>query len=121
MNIFKVQIDSFVSLSDTRVVASVHITCNRSAPFMSIASEMKKILHKHSIHATTIQPEYIDEQDQVSAILSSRLSCFSSYIQQQDTESSCLLQCSSSKCEDSRCCKSKLTKRGDHKKKATHL
>jgi hypothetical protein len=43
------------------LVASLHITCLRSCNFMKLASTMKGILHSYGIHATTIQPELVDE------------------------------------------------------------
>jgi len=70
-------------LSNDLLVASLHITCLRSCNFMKLASTMKGILHSYGIHATTIQPELVDEN----------------YTKGED----CLLRCQT-KCVEVSCC-----------------
>jgi len=70
-------------LSNDLLVASLHITCLRSCNFMKLASTMKGILHSYGIHATTIQPELVDED--------------------YKKEADCLLRCQM-KCEEMSCC-----------------
>ncbi|KAJ7597114.1 cation efflux protein [Mycena floridula] len=45
-------------LSESKIVASVHVLTARSHDFMPIASKIRKALHHHGIHSSTIQPEY---------------------------------------------------------------
>ncbi|EIN14213.1 cation efflux protein [Punctularia strigosozonata HHB-11173 SS5] len=45
-------------LSETKVVASVHVTTSRQHDFMTVAARIRKELHHQGIHSTTIQPEY---------------------------------------------------------------
>eukprot|EP01119_Soliformovum_irregulare_P006922 TRINITY_DN19331_c0_g1_i1.p1 TRINITY_DN19331_c0_g1~~TRINITY_DN19331_c0_g1_i1.p1 ORF type:complete len:431 (-),score=64.41 TRINITY_DN19331_c0_g1_i1:12-1304(-) len=70
-------------LSSTLIVASIHVTCHRNVNFMTLASKIKSVLHRQSIHASTIQPEFLDDDDA--------------------TEDMCLLECAKG-CEDDTCC-----------------
>ncbi|KAE9411036.1 cation efflux protein [Gymnopus androsaceus JB14] len=45
-------------LSETKVVASVHVMTSRKHDFMPVASKIREALHHHGIHSSTIQPEY---------------------------------------------------------------
>ncbi|KAF9650506.1 cation efflux protein [Thelephora ganbajun] len=45
-------------LSETKVVASVHISASRDHDFMHVAAQIQEALHHCGIHSTTIQPEY---------------------------------------------------------------
>jgi len=45
-------------LTPTKNIGTLHITCNKNADFMAIVAQLKQVLHKHEIHATTIQPEF---------------------------------------------------------------
>lgn len=47
-------------------VGTVHIACRKDTDFMSLAGRVKRILHKHNIHATTIQPEFISQPSEPS-------------------------------------------------------
>jgi len=46
-------------LSETKVVASVHISASREYDFMQVAAQIQEALHNCGIHSTTIQPEYL--------------------------------------------------------------
>jgi zinc transporter 1 len=46
-------------LSETKVVASVHISASREYDFMRVAARIREVLHHCGIHSTTIQPEYM--------------------------------------------------------------
>jgi zinc transporter 1 len=46
-------------LSETKVVASVHISASREYDFMHVAAQIQEALHRCGIHSTTIQPEYM--------------------------------------------------------------
>ena len=45
-------------LSETKVVASVHVMASRDHDFMNVALEIRRALHERGIHSSTIQPEY---------------------------------------------------------------
>ncbi|KAF8898665.1 cation efflux protein [Infundibulicybe gibba] len=45
-------------LSESKIVASVHVLASRNHDFMPIAAKIRKALHHHGIHSSTIQPEY---------------------------------------------------------------
>ena len=47
-------------LVDGMIISSVHLRCDRSADFMAIATQAKKVFHRHGIHSSTIQPELVD-------------------------------------------------------------
>jgi zinc transporter 1 len=53
-------------LSDTKIIGTVHASCNKNSDFYKIATEMKAILHKYGVHATTIQPEFVDSPEEVN-------------------------------------------------------
>jgi len=46
-------------LSETKIVASVHVLAERKYDFMRIAAQIRRELHHLGIHSSTIQPEYI--------------------------------------------------------------
>ncbi|KAG6902914.1 hypothetical protein C0995_010084 [Termitomyces sp. Mi166 len=45
-------------LSESKVIASVHVLTSRNHDFMPIAFKIREALHHHGIHSSTIQPEY---------------------------------------------------------------
>lgn len=45
-------------LSESRLVASVHVLASRKHDFMQVAADIRKALHDRGIHSSTIQPEY---------------------------------------------------------------
>ncbi|KAH7931047.1 cation efflux protein [Leucogyrophana mollusca] len=45
-------------LSESKIVASVHVMASRNHDFMPVAADIRKALHHHGIHSSTIQPEY---------------------------------------------------------------
>jgi zinc transporter 1 len=44
-------------LSETTVVASVHVMITPGVEYMDVASGIRKVMHRHGIHSVTIQPE----------------------------------------------------------------
>jgi solute carrier family 30 (zinc transporter), member 1 len=52
-------------LSETKIIASVHINASRKIDFMPVASNIRRILHEHGIHSSTIQPEYHPNRESV--------------------------------------------------------
>ncbi|KAF8508140.1 cation efflux protein [Gautieria morchelliformis] len=45
-------------LSEDKIVASVHVWVARDREYMHIAHAIRKILHDHGVHSSTIQPEF---------------------------------------------------------------
>ena len=45
-------------LSESKLVASVHVLASRNHDFMPVAEKIRKALHHLGIHSCTIQPEY---------------------------------------------------------------
>lgn len=45
-------------LSESKIVASVHVMASRNHDFMPIAANIRKAMHLNGIHSSTIQPEY---------------------------------------------------------------
>ncbi|EPT03940.1 hypothetical protein FOMPIDRAFT_1022099 [Fomitopsis schrenkii] len=45
-------------LSESKIVASVHVMASRNHDFMPVAAAIRKALHHQGIHSSTIQPEY---------------------------------------------------------------
>ncbi|KAF4623470.1 hypothetical protein D9613_001874 [Agrocybe pediades] len=45
-------------LSESKIVASVHVLASRNHDFMPIAVKIRKVMHDLGIHSCTIQPEY---------------------------------------------------------------
>ncbi|PCH33790.1 cation efflux protein [Wolfiporia cocos MD-104 SS10] len=45
-------------LSETKIVASVHVKPKGDHDFMTVAADIRAALHHHGIHSSTIQPEY---------------------------------------------------------------
>lgn len=50
-------------LSESKVIASVHVHASRKHDFMKIATEIRQLLHDRGIESTTIQPEYYHPRD----------------------------------------------------------
>ncbi|KAG7450431.1 cation efflux protein [Guyanagaster necrorhizus] len=46
-------------LSETKIIASVHVLASRNHDFMPVAAKIREALHHHGIHSSTIQPEYL--------------------------------------------------------------
>jgi len=81
-------------LSETKIIASVHINASREVEFMPIASDIRRILHQHGIHSSTIQPEYHPDDHAAAEETPKRMSC--------------LITCppDSASCVDQACCPS---------------
>ncbi|GJF00394.1 cation efflux protein [Phanerochaete sordida] len=45
-------------LSESKIVASVHVMASRKHDFMPVAADIRRVLHERGIHSSTIQPEY---------------------------------------------------------------
>ncbi|EJD03835.1 cation efflux protein [Fomitiporia mediterranea MF3/22] len=58
-------------LSESNVVASVHVLASRKRDFMQVAADIRKALHDRGIYSSTIQPEYHSSRQLQSAGTSS--------------------------------------------------
>ena len=63
-------------LSESKVVASVHVLASRKHDFMQVAVDIRKALHDRGIHSSTIQPEYHPTRHSVSGPSSSIAVCY---------------------------------------------
>lgn len=51
-------------LAGDRIIASAHIRCHNLQDYMRIAEKVKEFFHNEGIHSTTIQPEFIDVENE---------------------------------------------------------
>lgn len=51
-------------LAGDRIIASAHIRCHNLQDYMRIAGRVKEFFHDEGIHSTTIQPEFVDIDNQ---------------------------------------------------------
>lgn len=49
-------------LSDTKLIASLHVLVRSRQAYMELGSKIRKLLHGYGIHSATIQPEFIEDQ-----------------------------------------------------------
>lgn len=85
-------------LAGDRIIASAHIRCHNLQDYMRIAEKVKEFFHNEGIHSTTIQPEFIDLDNEES--------------QDGKTDDDCALDCPSTQrtqCLPQTCCGVKRT------------
>ncbi|KZO96236.1 cation efflux protein [Calocera viscosa TUFC12733] len=80
-------------LSETRVVASVHVWVSKAKQYMNVASKIRKVFHDHGIHSCTIQPEFHPE---IEAPDEGQI--------RTDEDTSCLIACDGEMCDENLCC-----------------
>lgn len=80
-------------LSEKTVVASVHVMVSRGHEYMAVAEQIRKALHEHGVHSSTIQPEFGESADDHSAGGSSDV-----------TQTACLIRCPPDSCGEDTCC-----------------
>ncbi|KAF8587584.1 cation efflux protein [Ramaria rubella] len=49
-------------LSETKIVASVHVRVSPRREYMHVTQDVRRILHEHGVHSCTVQPELIIAQ-----------------------------------------------------------
>lgn len=49
-------------LSDIKLIASLHVLLRSRESYITLSSEIRKLLHGYGIHSATIQPEFIEDQ-----------------------------------------------------------
>ncbi|RWS00590.1 zinc transporter 1-like protein [Dinothrombium tinctorium] len=76
-------------LAGDRIIASAHIRCHNLHDYMQIAEKVKEFFHNAGIHSTTIQPEFIDLENEYH----------------KENEASCVLDCpQNTSCVAQTCC-----------------
>lgn len=63
---YSIQLDDVLSvhevhvwqLSDTKLIASLHMRLRTYANYMEVATNVRRLLHRYGIHSATIQPEF---------------------------------------------------------------
>ena len=78
-------------LSESKVIASVHVHTSQKHDFMPIAVKIREVLHYHGIHSSTIQPEYLRPGTEVSFSHFCRF--FTRLNMRHQGEASCLVLC----------------------------
>ncbi|CEG84171.1 Putative Cobalt uptake protein COT1 [Rhizopus microsporus] len=108
-------------LSDTKLIASLHVLIESREKYMDLASQIRGLLHSFGIHSATIQPEFIDDKkiDQALSIMpkeeninqsgtlndtSSDIASDHSSGQDLQNSSTCLLRCTEDSCLENNCC-----------------
>jgi zinc transporter 1 len=95
-------------LSETKIIASVHINVSREVDFMLVASDIRNILVQHGIHSSTIQPEYRDTvPEERSKVRHPEKHEVCSTDSQPSQDMNCLISCppDSACCADHACCR----------------
>lgn len=82
-------------LSDTKMVASMHVMIPKEADAMRVQSEVQNVLHGYGVHSTTVQPEVVGSLGTVQVGNNKR-----SFVVGEDD---CLLRCAT-ECTEERCC-----------------
>jgi len=74
-------------LSDTKHVATVHITVYSDSDFSQVALKIKQLFHTYGVHSTTVQPEYVEQS-----------------IESKNKQYDCNLACEAPSCRKMMCC-----------------
>ncbi|WVQ85358.1 hypothetical protein IAT38_007523 [Cryptococcus sp. DSM 104549] len=74
-------------LSESTVVASVHVLIVPGQDYMVVANGIRQSMHTHGIHSVTIQPEFYSDE-----------------VDQQSIGDACLIRCPPDQCGGDTCC-----------------
>ncbi|GAA5808902.1 hypothetical protein MFLAVUS_002301 [Mucor flavus] len=112
-------------LSDTKLIASLHVLLKSRQGYMKLGSQIRKSLHGFGIHSATIQPEFIedtlDEKAHYDDDIDSENKLIIHGVEQvpnspgmnsvvslneelQNNSSTCLLRCIEDSCLENNCC-----------------
>ncbi|KAI8348021.1 cation efflux family-domain-containing protein [Choanephora cucurbitarum] len=104
-------------LSDTKLIATLHVLIRSRKDYMATATEIKKILHRYGIHSVTLQPEFIEDQidekyidceNQTEKESSSSIKVIRTQASKETltegSSSTCFLRCLDESCLESSCC-----------------
>ncbi|RWS26346.1 zinc transporter 1-like protein [Leptotrombidium deliense] len=87
-------------LAGDRIIASAHIRCHNLHDYMQIAEKVKEFFHNAGIHSTTIQPEFIDLENEYH----------------KENEANCVLDCpEKTSCVAQTCCGPQKDSKGSPK------
>ncbi|GAA94015.1 hypothetical protein E5Q_00662 [Mixia osmundae IAM 14324] len=90
------------SLSESVLVASVHVLVPSKTDYVEISDRIRTVLHSYGIHSSTIQPEIIGEQRiRPTKPTVGQLATLSEV---EAVDDSCYVQCVSADCADGSCC-----------------
>ncbi|OCF41382.1 solute carrier family 30 (zinc transporter), member 1 [Kwoniella heveanensis CBS 569] len=81
-------------LSESTVVASVHVLIVPGVDYMNVANGIRQRMHGHGIHSVTIQPEFYPDEEAVGSI----------------NGDACLIRCPPDQCQGDTCCPPKAGK-----------
>lgn len=84
-------------LSEKTVVASVHVLISPDHEYMVVADKIRKALHEHGVHSSTIQPEYEDRNGNGNGSGSGSGT-------DSTSENACLIRCPPDQCGPDACC-----------------
>lgn len=93
------------SLSESKLVASMHILVKSHEEFAACSQSVRKVLHRFGVHSTTIQPELLDladptTQTAVGIIMSRQGSRERLGADDDDEDVGCMAQCIEDSCVD---------------------
>lgn len=93
------------SLSESKLVASMHILVKSHEEFATCSQNVRKVLHRFGVHSTTIQPELLDmanptTQNAVGIIMSRQGSIEILGQEDEDDGVGCMAQCVEDACID---------------------
>lgn len=89
------------SLSESKLVASMHILVRDQKESQACSKQIRALLHRFGVHSSTIQPEVI-ENGKAASVLSPAGGPAAEGDQQQDDEA-CTVQCVGESCVESPC------------------
>ncbi|KAG1447760.1 hypothetical protein G6F56_009158 [Rhizopus delemar] len=90
-------------LSDTKLIASLHVLLESRRVYMKSASEIRNLLHQFGIHSATIQPEFVNHDDIDEKLdIQSENKSDTPYL--KSNSSTCMLKCIEDACLESNCC-----------------
>ncbi|KAK4688903.1 solute carrier family 30 (zinc transporter), member 1, partial [Tremellales sp. Uapishka_1] len=76
-------------LSESTLVASVHVLISTGKDHMVVANGIREKLHRHGIHSVTIQPEFVSSE---------------TVTDDDYSETACLIRCPPESCDADTCC-----------------
>jgi zinc transporter 1 len=98
-------------LNDTKLIASLHVLLKSREGYMSLGSEIRKVLHSYGIHSATIQPEFVEDQidekyEHEELVEESPIvySVEKPAGEEPQNSSTCLLRCLDDSCLENTCC-----------------
>ncbi|KAJ0322517.1 hypothetical protein COL5a_008747 [Colletotrichum fioriniae] len=111
-------------LSDTKIVASLHVHVNfpisaeNGEKYMKLAKSARRCLHGFGIHAATIQPEFCGDDEHHNVTEPEHIAQYDGTAIAGSPKQTCLLQCVDN-CEAGGCC-TESTAAGSLRSQSTH-